>query len=168
MKRTILKKHALVPLTALSILAGGCSGPSNNTERGAAGGAALGAVAGAVIGNNRGSGNAVSGAAIGAAAGAIAGGALGHRQDANQRAASPPGYDPESQAMTNIVVQGTAPLPPAPVAESITSRPSGDAVWVPGYWSYDNGSSYAWMPGHWEIPPQRNATFIPPHWIQQS
>lgn len=167
MKRIIQHQATLLLAATLLVLATSCSGPSNNTQRGAAGGAALGALAGAVIGNNRGSGNAASGAAIGAVAGAVAGGALGHRRDTAEAAQAGGGYDPESQAMTNIVAPGSPPPPPVPLNEAIPSRPSQDAVWVSGYWSFENGRSYAWVPGRWEIPQQGYRTFIPPHWIQQ-
>lgn len=155
-----------VALIATGLLPG-CSGPSNNTQRGAAGGAALGALAGAVIGNNRGSGNAASGAAIGAAAGAIAGGALGHSRDVQDRRATST-YEADSQAATNIVVRGSQPpMPPAPMAENMQPRPSPDAVWIAGYWSYENGTNYAWVPGRWEIPPSGYRYFQPPHWAQR-
>lgn len=147
-------------------LGAGCSGPTNNTQRGAAGGAAVGAIAGAIIGNNRGSGNAASGAAIGAAAGAIAGGALGHRRDVEEGRRSGGGNDPTYDTAV-VTVQGAPPLPPAPLVETVPPQPSGNAVWIPGYWSFENGQSYGWVAGHWEIPPAGYRTYVPPHWIQQ-
>lgn len=165
MKSTLLPQ-TLTAFTALTVaLTSGCSSNPNNTQRGVAGGAALGAVAGAIIGNNRGSGNAASGAAIGAAAGAIAGGAIGHNQD--RRAAQSSGYGYPEAAATNIYVNGQAPMPPAPMAESIPPQPAGNVVWIPGYWSYDSGDRYAWMPGHWETPPAGARYYQPPEWRQQ-
>jgi hypothetical protein len=148
-------------------LGAGCSGPTNNTQRGVAGGAAVGALAGAIIGNNRGSGNAASGAAIGAAAGAIAGGAYGHSRDVAADRQANAGYGPAAPSGSDIVVQGPPPAPPAPIAEAVPAQPSAGAVWIPGYWSYENGRNYAWQPGHWEIPPQGYRTYEPAHWVQQ-
>ncbi|HYD85058.1 MAG TPA: YXWGXW repeat-containing protein [Opitutus sp.] len=160
-----LQPQACVLLLLVTALGAGCSSSPSNTQRGVAGGAALGALAGAVIGNNRGSGNAASGAAIGAAAGAIAGGAIGHNADKRQRnATTPTSQDPNA---TNIYVQGSPPLPPAAHAESVTARPTDEAVWIPGYWSYENGRDYAWVAGHWEIPPSGYRTFQPPEWRRQ-
>lgn len=154
-------------LTVVALL-GGCAGPTSNTQRGAAGGAALGALAGAVIGNNRGSGNAASGAAIGAAAGAVAGGAIGRSKDVREsRAASSSNSAIQSQAATNIVVSGTPPMAPAPMVENQPAQPNPSAVWVSGYWSYENGSNYVWVPGRWEMPPQGRSTFQPPQWTRQ-
>jgi phage tail tape-measure protein len=165
MKPTLSQQSAIV-LAALAVTVGaGCSSTPNNTQKGAAGGAALGALAGANIGNNRGSGNAASGAAIGAAAGAIAGGAIGHNQD--RRAASSNGTGYADAAVTNIYVNGQPPMPPAPIAESISPQPASNAVWIPGYWSYDNGNRYVWVAGHWEIPPQGAVSYQPPEWRRQ-
>jgi hypothetical protein len=164
--KPIPSQRDVIALTALLLTLGlgsGCSSTPSNTQRGAAGGAALGALAGAIIGNNRGSGNAASGAAIGAAAGAIAGGAIGHNQD--RRAASSNGY-PDA-ATTNIYVEGQPPLPPAPIAESTSPQPGSNTVWIPGYWSYENGNRYVWMAGHWEVPPPGATAFQPPEWRRQ-
>lgn len=167
MKNLHPRQQAAVLLLLIVSLGAGCSSNPSNTQRGVAGGAALGALAGAVIGNNRGSGNAASGAAIGAAAGAIAGGAIGHNADKRQRTATSSGYASQNPNATNIYVQGQPPLPPAAQAESVTPRPTNEAVWVPGYWSYENGNSYSWVAGHWEIPPAGYRTFQPPQWERQ-
>lgn len=168
MKRFSQKQRTFtLVLTAVSLTAG-CAGPTNNTQRGAAGGAVLGGLAGAIIGNNRGSGNAASGAAIGAAAGAIAGGALGHSKDKREaQAAGTYSSGAGAPAATNITVTGAPPMPPAPVMENQPPRPNSSAVWVPGYWSYANGMSYVWVPGRWEIPPPGSSSFQPPYWMQQ-
>lgn len=161
------KPHVLAAALSFVVLGAGCAGPTTNTQRGAAGGAALGALAGAIIGNNRGSGNAASGAAIGAATGAIAGGMIGRSRDVRESQAAGSGYTPETQATTGIVVSGTPPMAPAPMVETKTARPNSGAVWVDGYWSYENGSNYVWVPGRWEMPPQGYSTFQPPHWTRQ-
>ncbi|HWL17180.1 MAG TPA: glycine zipper domain-containing protein [Opitutus sp.] len=172
MKRlTPTQQACTLALTIASLVGGGCTSTASNTQRGAAGGAALGALAGAIIGNNRGSGNAASGAAIGAAAGAIAGGAMGHAKDKREAAStgSPPVYsaDAPSNAMTNIYVDTPPPMPTVTEPESISQRPNARALWVPGYWTYDNGQNYLWVAGHWEIPPAGSTTFRPPEWRRQ-
>jgi len=50
MKANTPRQRILAAALLATGLLPGCSGPSNNTQRGAAGGAALGAIAGAVIG----------------------------------------------------------------------------------------------------------------------
>jgi len=151
--RTTLLSSALL----LSVLSAGCVGTGPNTQQGAVAGGALGALAGAIIGNNSRGGNGLAGAAIGAAAGAIAGGTLGNSVD-NQRGTlyGPPGS-------TVRVVQQIPPTPPPPPsAETITPSPSPNAVWIPGYWSYNGG--YIWSAGHWEIPPANGRNYIAAHW----
>jgi len=169
MKHLTSKQSALVVAVLVASVSPGCSSNPSNTQRGAAGGAAVGALAGAIIGNNRGSGNAASGAAIGAAAGAIAGGAIGRNADRQQqRAGASSAYDSEEAgATTNIYVEGAPPVPPAPLAESISPQPASNAVWIPGYWSYDNGGRYTWLNGHWEIPPAGARIYQPPQWRRQ-
>lgn len=166
MKTLRPQQQASLLLLLVVSLGAGCSSSPSNTQRGVAGGAALGALAGAVIGNNRGSGNAASGAAIGAAAGAIAGGAIGHNADKRQQSPTSSTVSSDPNA-TNIYVQGSPPLPPAARAESVTARPTDEAVWIPGYWSYENGRDYSWVSGHWEIPPAGSRTFQPPEWRRQ-
>ena len=180
MKRPTPKNSAFGLAVLATALSAGCSSTPSNTQRGAASGAAVGALAGAIIGNNRGSGNAASGAAIGAAAGAIAGGAMGRRADRQQGDGSAgtaygssgsaygSAYDSEeAAATTNIYVEGNPPLPPAPQPESISPQPASNAVWIPGYWSFENGDRYAWTSGHWEIPPQGARVYQPPQWRRQ-
>ena len=45
--------------------------------------------------------------------------------------------------------------PPEPVAERPTSdRPFGDALWIPGYWTWDVGiGDFVWVAGTWKVPP---------------
>lgn len=56
--------------------------------------------------------------------------------------------------------------PPAPREEvvRVESKPSGDYVWVPGYWRWDTDrSTYEWVPGAWrhQIP---NMVWHPGRW----
>jgi len=53
--------------------------------------------------------------------------------------------------------------PPAPRTEVIGVAPSTSHVWVPGYWSYQNGR-WVWIKGHYEVRPRLNATWVPGHW----
>ena len=59
-----------------------------------------------------------------------------------------------------IVVQA----PPAPQApEAVPARPTGQHVWIAGYWTWRN-NRYEWMAGHWEVPPYAAATWMGPRW----
>lgn len=53
--------------------------------------------------------------------------------------------------------------PPPPRPEYIPERPSGDSVWVSGYWDWQN-TQFNWLPGHWETPPRANLVWVPTHW----
>jgi hypothetical protein len=66
-------------------------------------------------------------------------------------------------AISTIVV--TSALP-APQQEVVLARPSGDYVWVPGYWMWRD-NRYQWMSGHWELPPYKGSSWIPPHTEQE-
>lgn len=52
--------------------------------------------------------------------------------------------------------------PPPPRTEAPPPAPSAGAVWVPGYWSWNNGQ-YEWMSGHWEIS-QAGYSWVPHRW----
>ena len=128
-------------------------------------GLVVGAVAGAVIGNNSRGGNTLGGALIGATVGAIAGGTLGNSVD-NQRGTLY-GY-PEAQGYRSYryerMAQAMPPPPPPPqVTETVGASPAPNALWVPGYWSF-NGNSYIWLGGHWEIPPPNVRAYVAAHW----
>ena len=66
-------------------------------------------------------------------------------------------------AVTTYVVTSA---PPALQSEVVLARPSGDYMWVPGYWSWREGR-YQWMSGHWELPPYRGSSWIAPHVEQE-
>lgn len=55
----------------------------------------------------------------------------------------------------------------APAARRATaSQPSGDTVWIPGYWTSRDGQQQ-WVPGHWDVPPRTGATWVAPRWEQR-
>jgi hypothetical protein len=56
--------------------------------------------------------------------------------------------------------------PPAPLPESMTSQPSPQHVWIPGYWAWRNNQQQ-WVGGHWELPPRPGATWVPSRWEQR-
>jgi len=53
--------------------------------------------------------------------------------------------------------------PPPPRAETPPPPPSDSYVWVPGYWSVNNGRQ-EWTAGHYEMPPRPTATWVAPRW----
>jgi hypothetical protein len=43
--------------------------------------------------------------------------------------------------------------------------PEDGALWVPGYWSWDDEEAdYYWVPGTWVLPPQRGLLWTPAYW----
>lgn len=158
-----MHKTALLASTiALSALLNGCVGTGPNTQQGAVTGGALGALAGAIIGHNSRGGDAFGGALLGGAAGAIAGGTIGNSVD-NERGTLY-GY-PTERSYRATRIETPPPPPPAPT-ETIPPAPATNAVWVPGYWTYD-GRGYAWTTGHWEIPPPYANSYVAGHWENQ-
>jgi hypothetical protein len=55
--------------------------------------------------------------------------------------------------------------PPPPRAEVQMPPPTPTAIWVPGYWTWNN--DWVWVQGHWEQPPERRVTLVPGQWVQQ-
>jgi hypothetical protein len=54
--------------------------------------------------------------------------------------------------------------PPNPIAEVVPPKPYPNAVWVSGYWDYnDQLFEYFWVPGAWVIDPPAGQ-FAHPHW----
>lgn len=144
-------------------LCAGCVGTGPNTQQGAVTGGTLGAIAGAIIGHNSRGGDALGGAILGGTAGAIAGGTLGNSVDHQQGTV----YDyPRGREYRRYpAYQAGPPPPPAvpPMAETVTASPASNALWIPGYWSYD-GAGYSWVAGHWEIPPPNARSYVAAHW----
>jgi hypothetical protein len=54
--------------------------------------------------------------------------------------------------------------PPAPRVEAQSPPPATGAVWVPGYWGWNNGQ-YDWVAGHWEQG-RTGYAWIPYRWEQ--
>ena len=54
-----------------------------------------------------------------------------------------------------------AQAPPAPQHEVIGIAPSASHVWIPGYYSYQNGR-YVWLPGRWETSPRTTRLGVDP------
>ncbi len=52
--------------------------------------------------------------------------------------------------------------PPPMRLEPITAQPYGDAVWVGGYWVWQN--NWVWATGHWRRPPRPNYGWVPPYY----
>lgn len=50
--------------------------------------------------------------------------------------------------------------PPSPINENVPPKPSGDVIWISGYWSWlENQNEFTWICGVWRKPP------IGHHWI---
>lgn len=162
-----MRKHAIfVSTLALgAVMLTGCVGTGPNTQQGAVAGGALGALAGAIIGHNSGGGNTLGGALIGGAAGALAGGTIGNSVD-HQNGTVYGESEPQVRHATYRVVQQVPVTPPPPATDTVTPSPAPNAVWIPGYWSFD-GSNYMWVAGHWEIPPPNARSYIAAHWENQ-
>lgn len=150
----------LAPAVAFATLLGGCVGTGPNTQQGAVAGGAVGAVAGAIIGHNSRGGDALGGAILGGTAGAIAGGTLGNSVDQKNGTLYPaqPGYGYRER-----VVRYMPPPPPPPQAEAVPPPPVANALWVPGFWTFD-GRAYAWNTGHWEVPPPNAQAYVAAHY----
>lgn len=156
----------LVPALALGSLLTGCVGTGPNTQQGAVTGGAIGALAGAIIGNNSRGGDGLGGALLGGAIGAIAGGTIGNSVD-QQNGTVYGDYPPERRVYRRAYrVEAQAPTPPPPNPETIPPSPAANAVWVPGFWSFD-GRAYTWVTGKWEIPPPNAHAYMPAHWEYQ-
>ncbi len=161
----MIKQTLLVSTLAMSLLGAGCVGTGPNTQQGAVAGGTLGAIAGAVIGHNSRGGDSLGGAILGGTVGAIAGGTMGNAQD-QKNGTLYPAYPNEPRYRRVPVSYAPPPAPPTPASEAVTPSPAPNALWVPGYWSYD-GYRYNWVAGHWEIPPPNARAYVVAHWEQR-
>ena len=97
--------------------------------------------------------------------------ACGGKQEASPtlpERALPSSQPAVSPAPPPLVVTRTVVVtqpPPLPLQETMTIPPSSVSVWVPGYWSWNNG--WQWVAGHWELPPQRMSAWVPGQWMSQ-
>ena len=156
------KPTLLVSTLVLSALWSGCVGTGPNTQQGAVNGGMLGALAGAIIGHNSRGGDALGGAILGGTAGAIAGGAIGNSVDHERGTVY--GY-PDARVYRRATVQPAPPPPPA-YTETVSAPPAPNAIWVPGYWTFD-GRQYSWVAGVWEIPPPNARAYVAAHWERE-
>ena len=62
--------------------------------------------------------------------------------------------------------QAAPPPPPPAYTETVPPPPAPNAVWVPGYWTYD-GRGYGWVAGVCEIPPPGAHAYVGAHWENQ-
>lgn len=72
---------------------------------------------------------------------------------------------PPAPAAAPVATQeiAVAEPPPPPQREVIYERPAPTYVWVPGFWSWQNGR-HVWIAGHWELPPRANVMWVPARW----
>ena len=64
------------------------------------------------------------------------------------------------------ITQSVVPQPPPlPREETIPLAPLPSSVWVPGYWSWNNG--WQWVAGHWAQSPLGTTTWVPGQWMPQ-
>jgi outer membrane protein with glycine zipper/YXWGXW repeat-containing protein len=159
------KQIILVSTLALSLFGAGCVGTGPNTQQGAVTGGVLGAAAGAIIGHNSRGGDALGGAILGGTVGAIAGGTIGNSVD-QKNGTIYPGTQPERRVYRERAYAPPPPPAQPPVVDVVTPSPAPNALWVPGYWSYD-GRAYSWIVGHWEMPPPNVHAYVVAHWERQ-
>jgi hypothetical protein len=156
------KKFLFVSALGVSLLGAGCVGTGPNTQQGAVAGGTLGAIAGAVIGHNSRGGDAIGGAILGGTAGAIAGGAIGNSVD--QQNGTLYGYPRRAYHERALARVPPPEVPPPPaVADVVPPAPAPNALWIPGYWTYD-GARYTWVAAHWEMPPPNAHAYVVAHW----
>ena len=55
--------------------------------------------------------------------------------------------------------------PPAPRREVIVRAPFSGAIWIAGYYEYNNG--YVWQSGRWEAPPAPGQRWVSPRYVRR-
>ncbi len=59
--------------------------------------------------------------------------------------------------------------PPPPRREIRVRAPFAGAIWVAGFYLYNDGArKYEWQPGRWEAPPAPNQVWVRPRYIRRS
>jgi glyoxylase-like metal-dependent hydrolase (beta-lactamase superfamily II) len=53
--------------------------------------------------------------------------------------------------------------PPAVIVEERPAPPSGEYIWIDGYWHWD-ARQYIWQTGHWDRPPHANFIWVAPRY----
>jgi hypothetical protein len=76
------------------------------------------------------------------------------------RLRNPPGVEPAS---VGSLIRVEKDPPPAPQEMPTSAQPFAGAVWVPGYYVWQN-NQYTWLPGRWERPPEGRSVWVAPRW----
>lgn len=79
-----------------------------------------------------------------------------------QPIAPPYGGPVASGRVVTTTIYADAP-PPRVRYERRGRAPMPGQMWMPGYWSYNNGG-HTWVRGRWEAPPRVRARWIEPRW----
>ncbi len=79
------------------------------------------------------------------------------------------GFSPSALAQVAVSVQLPVGFrvqiaPPQLRVEVPPPAPSGNHVWVPGYWSFAGGQ-YVWVSGSYVVAPQPTARWVPARWV---
>ena len=72
----------------------------------------------------------------------------------------------EESHVTTTVDEITSPeaIPaPGPELEVAVEEPSGEHVWIPGYWER-TPTEWKWVRGHWEKPPHKDSRWVKGYW----
>jgi hypothetical protein len=78
------------------------------------------------------------------------------------RIPNPPGVEPPS--VGNVVrVDREPPTAVEPQQAPTSAQPFPEAVWVPGYYTWQQ-NQYTWTPASWQRPPAGRTTWVPPRW----
>jgi hypothetical protein len=73
--------------------------------------------------------------------------------------AAPTGADPAPGPVI-------AKQPPAPVDEEPPALKAEGALWIPGYWEWDDEmKDFIWISGNWRVPPP-GMRWVPPYWTE--
>jgi hypothetical protein len=80
---------------------------------------------------------------------------------------------PAASAQVTVGVHVSVPAvrvagPPPPLRlETRPPAPSGQHVWVAGYWAW-RGGRQVWIPGYWSLPPRPGYVWIEPRWVPRA
>ena len=69
-----------------------------------------------------------------------------------------------ASAQIDVSINVGTPPPPLPIYDQ-PPLPGYGFLWMPGYWSWDDGiGDYFWVPGTWVAPPRPGLLWTPPYW----